>query len=300
MKLSDEVRRTLQDFGHETESLRHLPARRYDRTLFPTIGQYDWLSGKILYCLIRSLRPVRVIEVSTSSGYSSLFSAYALRANGSGKLETYEFSETAARAASANFSRFGVAGHVNLHVGDARKTACDLLQRRTRGEREVLFLDSEHTDSFARWYLDAFLPDAHPESLLQVHDVLPAHATVKCRPLEAVTGKESRWRMRAHAVLSRLLPRWTPDDRRRWVKPMPANAVLSSEARMVLEMSREIPADEQLFVHDLLAERNDADDHAYDARSVWRCDAQGNPSEWNESWWVRCGVLRARWKERVQ
>lgn len=167
----------VKKYASETERLRLLPENRYNRNIFPTLGQYDWLSGQILYCLIRYLQPARVIEISASSGYSSLFSALALKANGVGRLETFELSPKVAAAAKTNFDRFGVTQVVRLHVGDAHQTIKSLLAEcKGSREKEILFLDSEHTEGFARFYLDAFLPDTHPESLFHMHDILPLHA----------------------------------------------------------------------------------------------------------------------------
>jgi hypothetical protein len=63
-------------YGEETECLRFLPENRYNRDIFPSGGQYDWFSGQLLYCLVRHLKPVRVIEISPGSGYTSLFSRW--------------------------------------------------------------------------------------------------------------------------------------------------------------------------------------------------------------------------------
>lgn len=73
-------------FAFETECLLPVAERRYDRRLFPSTGQYDWFSAQILYCLVRFVKPQSIIEVSTSSGYSTLIQAIALKRNRSGTI----------------------------------------------------------------------------------------------------------------------------------------------------------------------------------------------------------------------
>ena len=74
-----------------------MPESRYDRSVFPTLGQYDWLSGQVLYCLVRATRPRKLVEFSTSSGYSTTFSALAMQRNGVGTLHTVDAVQTIER-----------------------------------------------------------------------------------------------------------------------------------------------------------------------------------------------------------
>lgn len=69
----------IRDYGAECDTLRPLAEARYDTAIFPTTGQYDWFSGQALYCLVRHRKPEAVVEISTSSGYSTLFMGLALR-----------------------------------------------------------------------------------------------------------------------------------------------------------------------------------------------------------------------------
>ena len=51
------------------------------------------LQGRLLKMMVRLIRPQRVIEVGTFSGYSALCMAEGLAANGSGHLFTYEIND---------------------------------------------------------------------------------------------------------------------------------------------------------------------------------------------------------------
>ena len=79
MNIHKVIRRAIEQFGSETESLEFLPENRYNKNMFPTTGQYDWFSGQMLYCLIRYLKPRRILEISTASGYATMFMAMALK-----------------------------------------------------------------------------------------------------------------------------------------------------------------------------------------------------------------------------
>lgn len=297
IELFDEA---VEKYAPEVGRLCFLPENRYNTAIFPYVGQYDWLSGQLLYCLVRYLRPVRVIEVSTGSGYSSLFSALALKANGYGQLETFELLLELAAAARGNFERFGVTEVVRLHVGDARETVSELLgEGRGKQEREILFLDSEHTDEFARFFLDTFLPGTHPESLFHMHDTLPPKARVMYRPLEAMNGRRFWLRTQVYWTLRRLWPRLVAPDLRCWIKPVPFDpASQSSEARLRHKLSAQIASEAQVCVHDLIDRYPLLDGRRYDRTSVWRCDSQGKPMEWNESWWAICGPLARAYLSR--
>jgi predicted O-methyltransferase YrrM len=279
-------------YGQETERLRFLPENRYNVQLFPTIGQYDWFSGQLLYCLIRHLQPERVIEVSTSSGYSSLFSALALKANQRGRLETFELTPSSAAAAQANFDRYDVKDQVRLWVGDARETSAALLNERQQQSPavEILFLDSEHTEEFARSYLDQFLADTHPDSLFHMHDILPPDAKVMVRPLEGLKSLSFRPKGWIYRRLRRVAPGLVPHHIRRWVTPVPYTK-FTSEATFGHRLATHVPASQQAYTHSIIDRYPTLDGYRYDDTSVWRCGARGEPREWNDSWWSVCGPL---------
>lgn len=290
VKLFDQA---VEKHACEVEQLRFLPENRYNTDTFPNIGQYDWLSGQLLYCIVRYFRPVRIIEISTGSGYSSLFSALALKANGFGRLETFEIQPNLAAAAQGNFDRFGVAEVVRLHVGDARQTTSELLAKRQgKEEREILFLDSEHTEGFARFYLSTFLPDTHPESLFHMHDILPPKAHVMYRPGDVVALPGFRLHTLLYRGLRRFYPPLAPSDLRRWIKPVPFMPChQSSKARLGHKLSAWVPLDNQAYNYDLRDRYARLEARRYDRTCVWRCDSRGKPMEWNESWWTVCGIL---------
>jgi predicted O-methyltransferase YrrM len=83
-------------------------------------------AGKLLYALVRAIRPSTVVEFGTSYGISTLYLAAAVTDNGSGRVVTTELSEKKAAAAHANLAEAGVGDVVTILVGDAVETLADL------------------------------------------------------------------------------------------------------------------------------------------------------------------------------
>ena len=280
-------------YSGQAGKLLKLAACRYDKKIFPTFGQYDWFSGVLLYCLIRHVKPVRVIEVSTSSGYSTIFSAMALKDNNFGKIYTFELSPIAAKAALTNFKRFGVSKIIDLSVGDALKNIkpLNLIRAKNKG-KEIIFLDSEHTEEFARKIIPLLLKNTDTESLFHIHDILPKNADVTHRPLTGIYEKDFRYKVKLYWMLKRIAPSFIPGNLRNWVKPIKYNINYTTESRYVHKLAAKIPRSSQLFVHDIMDRYPGIKSQKFAGSVVGRCDKTGKPMEWNESWWVRCKELK--------
>ncbi len=284
----------LRTYGRETLRLRLLPENRYNRKLFPAQGQYDWFSGQALYCLVRHLRPRQVVEISCANGYSSLFMALALRENGAGALETFELSPQNARHATANFRSWGVTDCVRLHVGDARRTINDIDVEAT----DLLFLDSLHSEAFARWYLETLLPRLEARVPVHIHDILPPHARVRHfhgPPFRG--GWTVSWLYRAAVRLLR--PGQFEHTR------IPAGAVRANngrltydgnhfaEARFLNRLVGRLAPDDYVYLYDLADRYPELGPRDFDRQAVGRKNADDQPMEWNESLWCYAGPLAA-------
>ena len=82
--------------------------------------------GRLLYALVRAVKPAAVVEFGTSFGISTLYLAAAVRDNGTGRVITTELSPAKARAARENFAATGLGDVITLLEGDARETLADL------------------------------------------------------------------------------------------------------------------------------------------------------------------------------
>ncbi|MFQ5915183.1 MAG: O-methyltransferase [Nitrospinota bacterium] len=287
----------IRTYAEEADTLRFLPENRYNCAIFPATGQYDWFSGQLLYCLIRYRRPMRIIEISTSSGYSTLFMALALRKNGFGRVHTFEIDASVAYAAMKNFERYHVKTYVDVHIGDAR-TNIKRVEGITRSE--MLFLDSVHTETFARWFIETLVTKARKEALFQMHDILPLEARVRHRggppwPLlpqvyrrtRHLLGDIVRGRPLARGRVKRIVRRADLPG------TLPTyNGNSSTEAifgnRLVSLMSRY----DYCFCYDVADKYSDLlSSRKYDEMAIGRQDAEGRPFEWNESLWAYAGAV---------
>lgn len=100
---------------HADEALEAALARSAAAGL-PAI-QVSPLQGRLLQVLASSVRAAKVLEIGTLGGYSTIWLARALPAEG--RLVTLEVDPAHAAVARANLEAAGVAGRVDLRLGPA-------------------------------------------------------------------------------------------------------------------------------------------------------------------------------------
>jgi predicted O-methyltransferase YrrM len=83
-------------------------------------------AGRLLYALVRAIRPETVVEFGTSFGISTIYLAAAVTDNGTGHVYTTELSGKKVAAAQANLAEAGVAEAVTILAGDALHTLADV------------------------------------------------------------------------------------------------------------------------------------------------------------------------------
>lgn len=79
-------------------------------------------SGRLLYSLVRAIKPATIVEYGMSYGISTLHLAAAVRDNGAGHIITTEMSSHKLAAARATFAEAGVSDLITILEGDARTT----------------------------------------------------------------------------------------------------------------------------------------------------------------------------------
>ncbi|MGL3998544.1 O-methyltransferase [Pantoea eucalypti] len=99
----------------EDSDLKYTLANNSDQGL-PT-HDVSSLQGKMLAIFMQMSRAVRVLEIGTLGGYSTIWMAKALPPHGS--ITTIEFNEHHAEVASQNINKAGLAERVTLHRGAA-------------------------------------------------------------------------------------------------------------------------------------------------------------------------------------
>lgn len=119
--------------------------------------------GRLLRQLTEAVGAKRVVEVGTSTGYSGLWFALALRSTG-GKLITHEYDSGRARIARENFNRAGVSDLVTVIEGDGHQTVAQ-----HKDPIDVLFLDADKSGYVD--YLEKLLPLVRPGGLILAHNM---------------------------------------------------------------------------------------------------------------------------------
>ena len=131
------------------------------RAITPDVGQF-------LLTLALAVGARRIVEVGTSSGYSTLWLALAARRTG-GRVTTFEIDPDKVALAARTFAEAGVADVVELRAEDA---AVGL--RAFARDADLVFIDAEKRDY--ETYLDLAVAALRPGGLL-IADNLTSHAS---------------------------------------------------------------------------------------------------------------------------
>jgi hypothetical protein len=286
--------KAIKSYASETPSLEFLPLARYNKRIFFTTGQYDWFSGEALYCLIRYQKPETVLEISTSSGYSTLFMAKALKENNKGTIYTYEIDRTVANKAKEVFRVYNVANFIKVIIGDALKTA-----EKTKVDFDLLFLDSLHTENFARWFIEKFVLHAKDDVLFHVHDVMPVTARVRCwdappvkgTPLESSIFKLIKKCLHLDKRDDELIDIMAyPPENEEGLPTYDGNR--TTEAVFINSLAQKMNSRYCLYCHEIADDYPELSPRKFDSEVIGRQNKYGKPCEWNESFWCFAGALR--------
>ena len=119
--------------------------------------------GYLMMWMTRAIRAKRIVEIGTLAGYSGIWFAKALPADG--KLITLEASEKHAAIAQRNFEAAGVDHLIEILVGDAHEKL-----RTLTGEFDLAFIDAEKAGYMD--YLDWALENVRVGGLIVGHNAL--------------------------------------------------------------------------------------------------------------------------------
>lgn len=130
----DEARRRFADQMYEAG--RTHDQERKDR--LERFRNVEPATAELLGVLIRAVRCVRILELGTSNGYSTIWLADAAEATG-GRVVTVEVDETRTELARGNLRSAGLEDVVEFRVADAGR----VLGEAGDGEWQFIFLDAE-------------------------------------------------------------------------------------------------------------------------------------------------------------
>lgn len=110
------------------------------------------LQGCLLQLLARSIGARRILEIGTLGGYSTIWMARALPADGA--LVTLEIDPKHAAVANANIARAGLADKVDLRLGAALETLPQL-ERESAVRFDLAFIDADKQNipAYFEWSL---------------------------------------------------------------------------------------------------------------------------------------------------
>jgi predicted O-methyltransferase YrrM len=123
--------------------------------------------GKLLALLAQAIGARRVLEIGTLGGYSTIWLARVLPADG--ELVTLEIKQHHADVARQNLQRAGVAGRVTILVAPATESLNAMIADRT-APFDLVFIDADKERSLE--YFEASLRLTHPGSLIIVDNVV--------------------------------------------------------------------------------------------------------------------------------
>ena len=137
------------------------------------------LQGKFLEMVSCMIRPARILEIGTFTGYSALCLAKGLTPEG--QLHTIELREEDAATASGFFERSAQKEKLILHVGDAAQLIDELDER-----WDLVFIDADKTGYIN--YFNRVLPKVKANGFILADNVL-FHGQVLTAP---ITGKNAK------------------------------------------------------------------------------------------------------------
>lgn len=137
-------------------------------------------TAQFLHILLRSSRRTRLLEIGTSNGYSTIWLAWALSANG-GRVISIDRDAHKQALADANLRHAGLREGVDLKSGDATEIVASL-----SGPFDCVFFDADRYSAPAQ--LALLVPKLTPDALVLADNVYshPNEIAAYLQALEAL------------------------------------------------------------------------------------------------------------------
>ena len=165
----DPLERYIHDFSEPEEALLHELDRETNlRAVAPRMIS-GHIQGRLLEMLVRMLRPRRILEIGTFTGYSALSMAAGLEEGG--ELHTIEVEDELEELAQSFFDRSPHGAKIRLHIG----SALDIVPK-LGGEFDLAFIDGDKREypDYYRMLMgdDSGRPLVHSGSVLIADNIL--------------------------------------------------------------------------------------------------------------------------------
>ena len=136
--------------------------------------------GKLLHLLARMLGARRILEIGTLGGYSTIWMARALPADG--RVVTLEINAEYAAVAERNLARAGLSDRVEVRVAPAAESLRTLTKERVE-PFDLVFIDADKASGDR--YLLASLALSHDGTVIVVDNVVRKGAVVDAATADA-------------------------------------------------------------------------------------------------------------------
>lgn len=146
----------------EPELLAALNRETWLKVLYPRMLS-GHIQGRMLSMFSKMVRPQRILEIGTYTGYSAICLAEGLAPGGS--LDTIDINAELEDMVLRYFALAGLGGRARMHVGDATRIVPQL-----EGPYDLVFIDADK-ENYCR-YLDLALPKVRPGGLILADNVL--------------------------------------------------------------------------------------------------------------------------------
>ena len=165
----DPLERYIHDFSEPEEALLHELDRETNlRAIAPRMIS-GHIQGRLLEMLVRMLRPQRVLEIGTFTGYSALSMAAGLEEGA--ELHTIEVDDELEEFIRSYFDRSEHGHKIRLHIGSALEIAPKL-----GGEFDLVFIDGDKREYPAYYRMlmgdNSGKPLVHSGSVLIADNIL--------------------------------------------------------------------------------------------------------------------------------
>lgn len=146
----------------ESDLLRRLYRETHLQTINPRMASGQ-LQGQFLSLVSKMIRPRRILEIGTFTGYSAICLAEGLTDDGI--LHTVEVNEEYEERIRRCFSESADGGKMMLHIGDAKEIVPTLNE-----EWDLVFIDAEKTDY--RDYYEMVFPQVRKNGFMLIDNTL--------------------------------------------------------------------------------------------------------------------------------
>jgi len=146
----------------EDELLKHINRETHLKVLMPRMlsGHYQ---GRLLSMLSKMMRPERILEIGTYTGYATLCLAEGLR--DTGLIHTIDINSELEEMVSTNFKRSAFSQQIKYHIGNALDVIPELDET-----FDLVFIDADKKNNST--YYNLIFEKVRPGGLIIVDNVL--------------------------------------------------------------------------------------------------------------------------------